>query len=45
MEIGRGEYAGLSGVPEADIDRSEAVKNDYGNYELTFKYWQWGSYD
>lgn len=43
--IGKGNYANLAGVIPADIDSSAAVKNDYPNYDITFKYWQWGAYD
>jgi len=43
--LGKGVYADLTGVPSADVDSSTAVKNDYGSYDVTFKYWQWGAYD
>lgn len=37
--VGKEDYADLTGVKDADLDKSEEVKNDYGKYKVTFKYW------
>ncbi|EAR87965.3 cache domain protein (macronuclear) [Tetrahymena thermophila SB210] len=46
--IGQGNYIGLDGFQDSqlgDIDSSQAAQQDYQNYNITFKYWQWGSYN